>query len=76
VPLACRDSLKLVQDVPRGGSIATRASRARPEAGWAAATAAYYRQAAMRVNREIRRLQTELAELEERRSKLHSDLGQ
>lgn len=29
-----------------------------------------------RVNREIRRLQTELAELEERRSKLHSDLGE
>jgi chromosome segregation ATPase len=29
-----------------------------------------------RVNREIRRLQTELAELEDRRSKLHSDLGE
>ena len=29
-----------------------------------------------RVNREIKRLQTELAELEERRSKLRSDLGE
>jgi hypothetical protein len=29
-----------------------------------------------RVNREIRRLRTELAELEERRAKLGSDLGE
>ena len=29
-----------------------------------------------RVNREIKRLRTELAELEERRAKLGSDLGQ
>jgi hypothetical protein len=29
-----------------------------------------------RVNREIKRLQTELAEIEERRSKLRSDLGE